>query len=145
MPKIVYQTMREGDYDLLIALWEASGLPFKAQGRDSKINIIGELANSNESFILAWDGNKLVGSILATHDGRKGWLNRLAVDPDYRKMGIGSQLIRQAEEFLLSAEINIFACLIEDWNLSSRELFQKNGYLCHDDIHYYTKRLQKEI
>ena len=51
-------------------------------------------------FIGAFADGKLVGIVVATHDGRKGWINRLAVHPDYRRRGIAKKLIEEAEEYL---------------------------------------------
>ena len=65
------------EYDQLISLWETSGLPFKPQGRDSKEKITNEIKLGNAIFLIAELDGDIVGSIFGTHDGRKGWINRL--------------------------------------------------------------------
>jgi len=87
----------------------------------------------------------LVGSILGTHDGRKGWMNRLAVVPEYRRNGIARMLITETEKRLAGLGIEIFACLIEDWNLSSLQFFKELGYTKHYDIHYLSKRKHTDV
>jgi ribosomal protein S18 acetylase RimI-like enzyme len=88
----------------------------------------------------AYDNGKLVGVVLLTDDGRKGWINRLAVDPDYRRKGIAKSLIDKSEEIFRERGIHLFAALIEDWNIPSQELFHSKGYNKHNDIFYFTKR-----
>ena len=87
----------------------------------------------------------MVGAILGTHDGRKGWLNRMAVAPDHRKRGIAAMLVRAVEQRLIDLGIEIFACQIEDWNETSMIVFEHLGYTRHDDIIYFTKRLRPDV
>lgn len=51
-------------------------------------------------FFVAEAGGKLVGSIMAGYDGHRGWIYSLAVLPEYRGRGLGSRLMRHAEERL---------------------------------------------
>ncbi|HPR17814.1 MAG TPA: GNAT family N-acetyltransferase [Candidatus Cloacimonadota bacterium] len=136
--------MQPQDYDSLIELWQAAGLPYRPQGRDSREKLLTELQNPQERFILAYAENRLAGTILVSHDGRKGWLNRLAVHPDFRHQGLAARLIEQAEQFLAQAGITVYACLIEDWNEPSMQLFSRQGYTRHDDIIYFVKKQSAE-
>jgi len=69
-----------------------------------------------------------VGVVLGTHDGRKGWINRLAVHPDYRRTHIASRLVRTCEHGLGEQGIQIFAALIEPDNAASKAVFRSLGY-----------------
>jgi ribosomal protein S18 acetylase RimI-like enzyme len=133
------------DYDDLIRLWAEAGLPYKPDGRDKRSNIDRELADGAAIFLVAEINGKLIGSILGTHDGRKGWINRLAVAPAYRRKGLAARLVREVEKELYDKGIEIIACLIEDWNKSSMEAFQKMGYKCHNDIVYLSKRKHENV
>ena len=61
-------------------------------------------------------------------DGRKGWINRLAVDPDYRNQGIARRLVHEAENYLSEQGMEIITCLIEIENTASQNVFTKLGY-----------------
>jgi ribosomal protein S18 acetylase RimI-like enzyme len=130
------------DYDRVMALWAEGGLPLKPQGRDSRENIARQIGLSNVRFLVAEDGvgGRVIGTMLATHDGRKGWINRLAVDAGLRKKGIGARLVRAAESWLESQGMDILACLIEDDNAVSMAVFEKLGYKKHPEIIYFAKR-----
>ncbi len=133
------------DYDALCALWEEAGLPFRPNGRDQRDRIAREIEGPCSVFLIAEDEGELVGAILGTHDGRKGWINRLAVSPRHRRQGIASALVAAVEERLSARGIEIFAGQIEDWNKASMVFFERLGYTQHDDIIYYTKRKNPEV
>jgi len=133
------------DYEAIRAVWEASGLPVRAGGRDSREQFERQMAGDLQRAIGVKQGDELVGVVLTTHDGRKGWINRLAVRPDFRRRGAGKCLIAGAERLLHAQGIGIIAALIEDWNAPSLALFQGAGYSVHPDIHYLTKRDSDEV
>jgi ribosomal protein S18 acetylase RimI-like enzyme len=130
------------DYDELLALWQRSGLhSLKPQGRDSRAALAHQLASGVQTILgLEVDG-QLVGAVVATHDSRKGWINRLVVDPDHRRRGYGGRLIAEAERVLRAQGMRVIAALVESDNPSSLALFRRAGYIEIDaGIHYLTKR-----
>jgi ribosomal protein S18 acetylase RimI-like enzyme len=133
---------RPGDYDRVMELWAEGGLPLKPKGRDSRENIVRQIGLANVRFLVAeeGEGGRVVGTVLATHDGRKGWINRVAVDATLRKMGMGARLVGEAERWLESQGLDILACLIEDDNAVSMAVFEKLGYKKHPEIIYFAKR-----
>ncbi len=137
---ISVRSMKPEDCEALFALWEEAGLHFKPQGRDRKEKITAEMKGPQACFLVAEDNGSLIGSVLATHDGRKGWVNRLAVSPRFRRRGVGERLLREAEQFFEKEGIEIVACLIEEWNEPSLLLFRKSGFRLHKDIFYLSKR-----
>ncbi|MCK4411865.1 GNAT family N-acetyltransferase, partial [Candidatus Bipolaricaulota bacterium] len=65
------------DYDALVALWEEAGLSYRPNGRDCREKIAHEIAGITAIFLVAESKERIIGAILGTHDGRKGWINRL--------------------------------------------------------------------
>lgn len=128
------------DYKGIVNLWKNCGLPYKSSGRDSRDSIEKELERSSAEFWVAERNKHIVGSIFGTHDGRKGWINRLAVHPDYQRNGIAAILVAKVEGRFKKRGIHIIACLIEDWNIDSRKFFEQQDYLIHNEIHYFSKR-----
>jgi len=128
------------DYDDIVELWNRASLPYKPEGRDNKSSIASEMEANPGFFIGAFEGNKLVGTVIASWDLRKGWINRLAVDPTYRRRGIAKTLIAEAEKVLRKKGAKIICALIEDTNNISMELFKKCGYIESHDIIYFSKR-----
>jgi len=140
------RTLTPNDYSAIIELWKRAGLPFKLKGRDSKQQMKQQMKTFPEFFIGAFHYGKLVGVVIGSYDGRmKGWINRLAVDPEYRRKEVGQQLIKAVEDALERHGAAILCALIETPNEESLGLFQKMGYVTHQEILYVTKRKSKDI
>jgi ribosomal protein S18 acetylase RimI-like enzyme len=132
------------DYRELTCLWERAGLPFRPLGRDSEENIRRQLESGHVRILGAYESGKLVGTVMLTHDGRKGWINRLAVLPEMRNRGIATRLIEESERYFKALGFEIFCALIENDKLESKRLFEKLGYKRESEIEYFAKRLRRE-
>jgi len=128
------------DYDEMIKLWERCLLPSKPKGRDSKQEITRQMNRNPDLFLGAFEGRVLVGTVIGSYDGRKGWINRLAVDPEYRRQGIAQHLIARLEKVLREKGTRIVSALVEESNQESLSLFEKLGYVTHRSILYLSKR-----
>jgi GNAT superfamily N-acetyltransferase len=76
-----------------VRLWQESGLPYRPDGRDRRERIARELAGPCSTFLAAEEDSRLVGAVLGTQDGRKGWINRLVMAPSRRREGVGEALV----------------------------------------------------
>jgi len=133
------------DYEEMINLWVKADLPYKPKGRDSKKAIAEQIQANPQFFLGAFDEDRLVGTAIISCDARKGWINRVAVDPDCRRRGIAKILIAESEKILRKQGVRIFCALIERDNKASRQLFRKCDYVEHGDIIYFSKRDSDEI
>jgi ribosomal protein S18 acetylase RimI-like enzyme len=132
------------DYEAIVAVWQEAGLPYRPRGRDAQENVRQELERGRGAFLVAESDGRLVGAVLGTHDGRKGWINRLAVIPAYRRRGIARRLVQEVEAWLDREGIPICAALIESANQSSLLFFADIGYVLDGDIKYVSKRKTAE-
>ena len=121
-----------------------SGLPARPRGRDSRPEMRRQMGLGTSVFLKAVvrEGRKdrIVAVVLGTHDGRKGWINRLAVLPEYRRRGLGSLLVKELEGRFRKMGLDIYCGMIETYNDESMAFFARLGYVRHEDIIYYTKR-----
>jgi len=142
MPRLRHLTM--DDYDAIIRLWKQAGLEsVRLEGRDSRDAFAAQLTAGQKIIGLEDDG-QLIGTVVVTHDTRKGWINRLSIHPDCRRRGYAAKLIAAAEQELRAAGLQIFAVLIEADNNASRELFAREGYKTHD-VAYMSKRDSDDV
>ncbi len=142
---VIVRKYTDSDYDAVTALWDACGLPYKPRGRDTRQKIGVEVTKETAAFLVAVIENRIIGSVLATHDGRKGWINRLAVAPEFQHQGIAQLLLHEAENTLYDLGMEIIACLIEDYNDPSMAFVSKAGYQHHPNIYYYSKRKYPDV
>ena len=128
------------DHAAILALWQRAGLhSIRSEGRDSRSEFEKQFAGGQIAIGLDEDG-RLMGVVIVTNDTRKGWINRLAIDPDYRRRGYGEQLVHASEDVLHEAGIHLIAAFIEEGNVASLTLFEKLGYATHQHLYYVSKR-----
>jgi len=134
-----FRHLTTDDYDSIIRLWQQAGLEsVRLRGRDSREAFAAQLA-AGQTVIGLEEAGQLIGTVVVTHDTRKGWINRLVIHPDHRRKGYAAQLLAVAEQELQAMGLHIFAVLIEADNTASRTFFARQGYSTHD-ILYMTKR-----
>lgn len=144
MENLIIRTLKSDDLLDVHALWKEAGLLFRPMGRDS-LSRIGQEIRETRNFVLgAYLGHALVGVALGSDDGRKGWINRVAVRPAYRKQGIAHMLIAHCEKIFQTRGLGLVCCLIDEENTPSLELFNKEGYKLHREILYLKKPIGVE-
>ncbi|NYT11273.1 MAG: GNAT family N-acetyltransferase [Methanomassiliicoccales archaeon] len=143
--EITIRKFRIDDYERVIRLWQESELEHRPTGRDTRERIAAEIEKETAIFLVAEMDSEMVGSIFCTHDGRKGWLNRISVLPEKQRKGIASALIREGERRLRELGIEVICALIWRSNLASRELFENQGYDFLEDALYYVKKDRPDI
>ena len=123
------------DYDEVFTLWqEAEGVGLHPDECDSRHGVARYLARNPGMCFVARDGVKLVGAVLCGHEGRRGYLNHLAVSEKYRRQGIGTALVGRCSTALKEAGIakcNLFVFAAND---GAMEFWRKIGWRCWDNF-----------
>jgi GNAT superfamily N-acetyltransferase len=136
------ETLTPREYVEILALWERAGLPARPEGRDAPAAFEKQYESGLQRAIGIRSGGKLVAIAILTHDGRKGWINRLAVDPAVRRSGYASALIEEAERwFNEEVGVEVSSALIHSHNDASRALFAELGYETVDVV--YVRKLAR--
>jgi GNAT superfamily N-acetyltransferase len=134
----------ESNYEEILDLWRRAGLTIRTEGRDGASAFARQMQWGVQRVAGLRDGRRLVAVAVFTHDARKGWINRLAVDPAYRRRGLAQRLIAEAERwFAQELGLEVWAALIEKENIASQALFEHMGYGRHDLV-YVSKRTRAE-
>jgi ribosomal protein S18 acetylase RimI-like enzyme len=133
------------DYDEVLALWQACGLAsLRPAGRDSREAFAAQLESGAQIVLGLRIEGELAGVVVVTHDGRKGWINRLAVGPAHRGSGHGRALLEAGEQLLHDQGLEVIAALIEEDNTDSVAFFGASGYVRHSDVVYLSKRARPD-
>ena len=144
-PKANIRPLSSADYDAVCAVWRAAELPAKLSGREARCAFVAQVEQFPRTYLGAELDGRLVGVLLGTHDGRKGWINRLAVEPNCRRQGIALDLLGACERALRAAGIEIVAALVEQGNEASCRVFEQAGYLTDVPVHYFRKPDRPDI
>ena len=122
------------DQEAVITLWK-SVFKIDLPHHDPLVSINRKLSAKDDLFFVAESDNcQVVGTIMVGYDGHRGWIYSLAIDPSYRKKGIGSLLLAQAESVLKKMNCPKVNLQIETWNKEVVEFYSKNGYELEERI-----------
>ncbi|MGC9108204.1 MAG: GNAT family N-acetyltransferase [Infirmifilum sp.] len=78
--------------------------------------------------LVAEVNGRVVGFIIAYKYRELAYIDSLAVDPDYRDMGIGGKLIQAVEELLKREDVERVALSVKEGNLRALDFYLKRGY-----------------
>ena len=140
MHEVTIREMTIDDYDAVTRVWTEAALPFRPLGRDRREKMLTEMERGTAVFLVAETGGEVVGVVLGTHDGRRGWINRLAVLPAYRRQGTARRLVREVEARTDALGIDIVAALVESDNEASLAFFRQIDYAHSPEVEYVSKR-----
>ncbi len=129
------------DYNEIVGLWKSSGL-IQRPGDDLD-GIKQKLQRDPELFLVAEDGDDIVGVVMGAWDGRRGWINHLAVKANRRREGIGGALVGELERRLFGKGAKKINAQIYQWNSNSLEFFKSIGYQVHSDLLMIGKYLRE--
>jgi ribosomal protein S18 acetylase RimI-like enzyme len=129
----------DDDYEQIVTVWSSCGLSFSSRGRESEQAFRRQLRQFPDLYLVATDGDRIAGVVLGSHDHRKGWINRVAVVPEYRRRGLATALVSACDAAIRAQGIEIVAALIEPDNVDSMVLFEKLGYRNDVPARYYRK------
>ncbi len=127
-----------GDAPALSALWSECGIAHRpAEVADELASVLRRDAGL---VLVAEDDRGIVGSVLGTYDGRRGWVNRLATRPDARSQGVAGTLLQTLETALRRAGCRKINLLVEPANASVVTFYQQHGWSTKELI-FLEKRL----
>ncbi len=142
---ITVRKMLISDYEQVYSLW----ISCKGMGLnnldDSEEGILRFLERNPETCFVAECEDIVVGVIIAGNDGRRGYIYHTAVNPDYRRQGIGKRLLNAALEALRNCGINKAALVVFEWNEAGNVFWEEMGFTSREDLTYRNKSLTEII
>ncbi len=135
------------DYDAIYELWISSDQSRRALNPvdDSREGIERYLNRNPATCFAAVNDGKIIGVILTGHDGRRAIVHHLCVHPEYRHMGIASELVSRAEDALKQEGIQkIFGLVFKD-NEPANAFWECQGYSLRTNLNYRNKSLNGKI
>lgn len=117
---------RMEDYSEVVRLWKTSGIKLRPGDKVDAIRV--KLRRDPELFLVAVNGNEMIGSVMGAWDGRRGWIYHLAVNPKFQRRGVASVLLKELETRMKAKGIIKVNALIYKWNETSRRFFETRGF-----------------
>ncbi|POC54424.1 GNAT family N-acetyltransferase [Vibrio vulnificus] len=125
------------DYDDVIRLWgQTEGMSLRDV--DSKESINNYLIRNPKLSFVAVSANEIVGAVLVGTDGRRGYLQHLAVSSNYRGKNLGRELVSQAISALANVGVPKTHLFVYNENVNAQQFYEKLGWFPRDEVRMYS-------
>ncbi|EJL7824901.1 GNAT family N-acetyltransferase [Vibrio parahaemolyticus] len=125
------------DYDDVIRLWgKTEGMSLR--DADSKESINDYLIRNPKLSFVAVSANEIVGAVLVGTDGRRGYLQHLAVSSNYRGKNLGRELVSQAISALANVGVPKTHLFVYNENVNAQQFYEKLGWFPRDEVRMYS-------
>lgn len=138
------RAMTLNDYEKVYDLWmKIKGFAIRSID-DSKEGVERFLNRNPGISVVAEEDGRIIGAILCGHDGRRGCMYHVCVDPDYRLKGIGKSMVVFAMEALKKEKINKVSLIAFTKNDIGNAFWKEIGWTKREDLNYYDFTLNEE-
>ena len=135
--------MTEQDYDAVRALWlTIRGFGIRALD-DSREDVVRFIRRNPTTSVVAVTDGKIIGSILCGSDGRQGALYHVCVAKEYRRRGIGTQMVGYCMRQLKDMGINKVGLIAFTSNEAGNAFWKQIGWK-KSDVNYYEFTLNEK-
>ena len=128
------RTMSIRHYPGVLAVWQSCPEGVHISPTDTREGVRAYLRRNRGLSVVAVEGRQVVGALLAGHDGRRGLLHHLAVDPAHRGLGIAKALVDEALRRLVAAGIIRCWIVIMAGNAGGRTFWKQAGWQEQPDV-----------
>lgn len=138
------RVMMINDYSGVYDLWiHTPGMGLNATD-DSQEGIEKYLKRNPTSCFVAEEEGKIIGVIMAGHDGRRGFIHHTAVLPDFRNQGVAGKLVEYAMDALDKEGIYKVALVAFEKNKIGNGFWESIGFTVRDDLKNSINGLDRE-
>ena len=125
-PALAVTEITDGDLADVITLWRRAGLV--REWNDPTGDIALARRDGNATVLLGRVDGAAAASVLVGHDGHRGWVYYVSVDPDHRNKGYGRAIMQAAEDWLRARGILKLQLMVRGDNAKVNAFYQSIGY-----------------
>ena len=126
MTTLAISPIVDADVEAVIALWQRCGLtrPWNDPASDIAFARRGE----NATILIGRAAGKIVATAMVGHDGHRGWVYYVAVDPDRQGKDFGRAIMAAAEDWLRARDVTKVMLMVRPDNVAVQAFYDKLGY-----------------
>ena len=118
---------REVDEAAIVVLWRACGLVTSHNDPHADFRLA-RAGAASEVLVAEGESGRILGSVMVGHDGHRGWLYYVAVDPAERSRGIGRAVVRAAEAWLRGRHVRRALLLVRQSDSGAMVFYERLGF-----------------
>ena len=134
MTELAISALTDADVPEVIALWQRCGLT--RPWNDPSADIALARRGPNSTILIGRAGNTIVASAMVGHDGHRGWVYYVAVDPDAQHVGHGRAIMAAAEDWLRQLGVAKIMLMVRPDNTAVQAFYQTLGYDTQERVIY---------
>ena len=124
---VTIREIRSEDYEALIRFWESID-EIELDDSEGKQDFEFFLRRNKGMSFLALDKEEVIGACLASHNGRRGFLDHLAAAPSHRRKGLGKMLVEKCLKVLQAEGIKRNYVFLFKENAEGRAFLEHIGW-----------------
>ncbi len=128
------------DENAVIKLWHECGLV--VPHNDPKTDIEKKMQFQPQWFFVGVVNGNISSTIMVGYEGRRGWINYLAVSPEFQRRGYGKQMMERAEVVLKKVGCLKINLQVRETNKEVIYFYKSLGY-SEDNVISMGKRLNQ--
>ena len=123
---LVISAITDADVETVVALWQRCGLT--RPWNDPHADIALARRRDNSTVLIGRDHGAIVATAMVGHDGHRGWVYYVGVDPDCHKQGHGRAIMAAAAGWLRASGISKLQLLVRRENAQATAFYRSLGF-----------------
>jgi ribosomal protein S18 acetylase RimI-like enzyme len=132
MSPLTISPIRDADVETVIALWQRCGLT--RPWNDPASDIAFARRGVNATVLVGRATDAIVATAMVGHDGHRGWVYYVAVDPEQRAKDFGRSIMAAAEDWLRQQGVVKAMLMVRPDNTTVRAFYDKLGYEAQERV-----------
>jgi ribosomal protein S18 acetylase RimI-like enzyme len=126
MSELKIRPITDGDENAVVSIWERTGLTTWYNPPAEDLALMRRTPTA-ELLVGLVDG-QIVATVHVGHEGHRGWLYYVGVDPDYNGRGFGKAIVTAGENWLRERSIPKVQLMVRPTNAGVLDFYEKLGY-----------------
>ncbi len=129
---LAISAVTDDDVPAIIALWQRCGLtrPWNDPAADIALARQGD----NATILVGRAHGTIAASVMVGHDGHRGWVYYVSVDPDHRGRDHGRAIMAAAEDWLRTRGVAKLMLMVRGDNISVQAFYRTLDYAVQDSV-----------
>ena len=134
MAELSITAITDTDVEAIIALWQRCGLT--RPWNDPAADIAFARRGGNATILVGRANGAIAATAMVGHDGHRGWVYYVAVDPDQRKQDFGRAIMAAAEDWLRQQGVEKVQLMVRPDNTGVKAFYDRLGYETQERVIY---------